>query len=325
MDSSIDLDEISIYDDNACYQQESEYKTECNVGCFPRRAVRDQRKAGPKGNTTDRSCNREAELKRPDTERQGDRKKRHATMKAETSTGPAQQVQFSDADSDGESVHTIRSIQLLRSIKSHTSNRSKHSNMRIRSGFLDKPQSNVLIKHRWPHMNQDPRCVTRTLGFNDLNFCQFVGGECSTIMRTQEPDEWQGRLRILLKVAYLYDICGNWERARSTYYAIVGSIEVGEAQWTSSFGYYDLMCPAPVIETKLIKQEQPRMSHVRAPNKREFFCRDFQKGDCMQQQPHKLWIRNNLETVEHFCADCYRAKNGKQFHQPGTEKCGSTK
>ena len=47
---------------------------------------------------------------------------------------------------------------------------------KVKSGFLDKPRSQVLIKQRWPHMNQNPRYVMSPLTFNQLNFCQFIGG-----------------------------------------------------------------------------------------------------------------------------------------------------
>ena len=62
------------------------------------------------------------------------------------------------------------------------------------SGFLDKPRSQVLIKLMWPHMNQDPRYVTHSLTFNQLNFAQLVGGECRTILRCDSDAELCGRL-----------------------------------------------------------------------------------------------------------------------------------
>ena len=55
---------------------------------------------------------------------------------------------------------------------------------------------------------------------------------------------------MLSQVAYLFDQCGNWERARSAYFAIISSIEEGELEWSSSLGHYDMMCPAPMFEQK---------------------------------------------------------------------------
>ena len=228
-----------------------------------------------------------------------------------------------EQDSDGESEFSIRS-----KLSQHTA-AFLQSTVRgkiqggLQSGFLDKPRSNIVRKLHWPHMNQDPRYVTEPLSFNQLNFAQFVGGECRTIMKTRDPIEWQGRLRVLSKIAYLHDICRNWERARATYFAIMGSIEEGEMDWNNSFGHYDLMCPAPppVVEQKG-ERNQYSNPRVRVVNRRDFFCKEFQKGECMQQAPHKAWIRNNNETVDHFCVNCFRAKMGKLDHTPGSiETC----
>ena len=136
-----------------------------------------------------------------------------------------------------------------------------------------------MVKHRWPHMNQDPPYVTWPLMFDDLNFCQFVSGECRTILRTSDPVESTGRLKILSKIAYLYDQCGNWSRARGTYFAILGSIEEGEADWNSSFGYYDLMCALTLNDKQEMKQEKPSVQCSRQ-TKRDFFCKDYQRGEC---------------------------------------------
>ena len=70
-----------------------------------------------------------------------------------------------------------------------------------------------------------------------------MGGECHTILRTGGSEEMYGRLRILSKVAYLFEQCRSWEKARAAYFAIISSIDEGEATWTSSFGHCDIMCP----------------------------------------------------------------------------------
>ena len=157
--------------------------------------------------------------------------------------------------------------------------------MFVKSGFLDKPRSNVMFKH---YMNQDPRYVTEFLMFNQLSFPQLVGGECRTILRADSQEEIWGRLRILSKVAYLFYQCKSWERARATYYAILGSIEEGEAEWTDSFSYYDLMCLAHSTEIRPESSKSggaPRQNRIQV--KKDFFCRDFQRGECSQQPPHK--------------------------------------
>ena len=61
------------------------------------------------------------------------------------------------------------------SVRSQNSYRNSQGS-RVKSGFLDKPKSEVLFKLRWPHMNQNPRYVTTGLHYNQLTFPQFVGG-----------------------------------------------------------------------------------------------------------------------------------------------------
>ena len=239
-----------------------------------------------------------------------------------------------DAMSDGESVITsissvmgesARSTARSVRVKASVSDQGKHLK-EVKSGFLDKPRSHVLVKHKWPHMNQNPRYITEALMFNQLNFPQFVGGECRTILRAENSSEVYGRLRILSKVAYLFDQCRSWEKARAAYFAIISSIEEGEASWDSSFGHYDLMCPAP-SENKLENKPEYKNvpSRAKTQKTRDFFCKDYQKGDCQQSAPHRAWICNSMETVEHFCFTCFKAKLGKLTHVPGTEQCSNNR
>ena len=159
-------------------------------------------------------------------------------MESEDSTGESEQF--------SEPLGSARSVEVIRASRGKYPESMGSTRLRdLKLGFLDKPRSHVLVKHKWPHMNQNPRYITETLSFNQLNFQQFVKGECHTIIRAKRVDEIYSRLRILSKIAYLYDQCKSWEHARSVYFAIISSIEEGEAEWASLFGYYDLMCPAP--------------------------------------------------------------------------------
>ena len=278
--------------------------------CFSRKAMQQQRRAVD-GETSGETVN---------PGKMENRKKPSVTKPKNDSERiviKSSAKQAEEGDSDGESTYTIKSemSQLTRA----SSSAFTQGKGIVKSGFLGKPRSSVLVKQCWPHMNQDPRYVTQPLSFNQLNFAQFVGGECRTIMRTKNETEIYGRLRVLSKISYLYDVCGSWERAKVTYFAILGSIEEGEANWTSSFSHYDLMCPPPVIESF---RQGGGTSKGCTPSKKDFFCKDFQKGECSQVAPHKMWIRNSMENVEHFCANCFQAKMGKIQHVPGsTESC----
>ena len=288
-------------------EHDNESSADCKMSCFSRKAVRDSRK---KPTST---------VSKP-VEPSKDKKKKQGVRDTSES-----RRQLRDDDSDGESIITCTST-VTSKLSRKSSNRPSR---RLRSGVLDRPRSNVMMKVRWPHMNQDPRYVRSSLMYDQLNFCQFVGGETRTILRTGDPIERQGRLKILAKIAYLHDQCNNWRQARETYYAIMCSIEEGDADWTSPLGLYDLMCP-PVYgsrgDNKVDRMDKvdrnPMVTKVRVgPVKKDFFCRDYQKGECNTQAPHKSWIRNNFESVDHFCATCFKAKLGKLTHVPGTESC----
>ena len=218
-------------------------------------------------------------------------------------------------ENDGESIKSCDTDKTDKSSK----------NKKKKSGFLDKPKSNVVEKLIWPHMNQNPRYVTSSLNFNQLTFQQFVGGETRTIQKCKDEQEKSGRLRLLSKVAYLFEQCKNWDKARAVYFAIISSIEEGEADWDSQFGHYDMMCPwVPENDSKAEKLRKVGGNNTTTP-KREFFCKDYQKGECSIASPHRLWIKNQYEMVEHYCMPCFKAKMGKLVHVPNSPDCSQRK
>ena len=140
------------------------------------------------------------------------------------------------------------------------------------------------------------------------------------IARTWDTKELQGHLQILSKVAYLYEQCQSWDKARSAYFAMISSIEEGESDWDSTFGHYDMMCPPPVeTETKEVKQAKNSVA------KREFYCHEYQKNECTFLAPHRAWVKNLYEMVEHFCFQCFKAKLGKQTHPLLSDNCPQRK
>ena len=201
-----------------------------------------------------------------------------ATASKATTHTTCARVQSEDSESE--------LFNYAESVVSRGSDRDLNVNTeKSRSGFLDKPDSTVLIKLKWLHMNQNQQYVMAPLSFNQLNFPQFVGGEVQTILKTDDAQECYGRLQILSKVAYLYEQCRSWEKARSAYFAMISSIEEGESSWDSSFGHYDMMCPAPQVEEGRSEQKSFKS---RTTVKKEFYCKEFQKGECSDIPPSGL-------------------------------------
>ena len=268
-----------------------------------RRAVREQAEKEQKENLA------EASRRARQSDEGTPREKKQSKARTTATQGRPVESESSDGESDNNS----------------SSSRKKSKNKKIKSGFLDKPKSHVVRKLKWPHMNQNHRYVTASLTFNELTFNQFVGGEARTISRCTDDVELQGRLRILSKVAYLHEQCKKWEQARGVYYAVLSAIEEGDLEWDSSLAQFDLMCP-PIVERHETNKTTTRSSStVQKVQKKDFFCREFQKGECDQIPPHKLWIRNSYEQVEHFCSLCYKAKLGKLSHNPTQEVCSQRK
>ena len=135
----------------------------------------------------------------------------------ETMVQPQQVKSRVDMDSDGESVISNFLIRTGGSNVTQVSHRSikpsSHHAKNPKSGFLDKQCTKVMFKLTWPHMSQNPRYVPEPRSFNQLSFAQFVGGECRTILKTEQAQEVTGRLKILSKIAYLYEQCKSWDRA----------------------------------------------------------------------------------------------------------------
>ena len=208
-------------------------------------------------------------------------------------------------ESDGELVITacsfqsralVMSRQKTDSVKySKINNKAIKNNKKLvelKSGFLDKPMSQVVIKHKWPHMNQNPQYNHQS---SDLNFQQFVGGECRMIIKTEHVNELYGCLRIMSKIAYLYDQCKSWDRARSAHFAIISSIEEGEAGWNSSFGHYDLMCVPPLEQKSDQYEPQGNSSLGKNNSNHDYFLQRISKRgmfiDCPSQSMDMQYIQ----------------------------------
>ena len=119
---------------------------------------------------------------------------------------------------------------------------------------------------------------------------------------------------------------GVGKKARAAYFAIISSIEEGEATWTSSFGHCDIMYPpVGVMGNDPDSTKVPKVPVSHRVVCKDYYCREYQKGECVLSDPHKAWIKNGYEQVEHFCSACFRAKLGKQPHMPMSDNCAMKK
>ena len=113
---------------------------------------------------------------------------------------PQTMHRMEDRDSDGESrvsvisssSHVSRALSSVvgREVKCKDTVETKIP-CDLKSGFLDKPRSTVLVKHKWPHMNQNPRYVTEALTFNQLMFPSSLGANVIRFEGPRTRRSWQ--------------------------------------------------------------------------------------------------------------------------------------
>ena len=131
----------------------------------------------------------------------GDKCKKPATTRKEKIAPTPRGVQAanSDDESDGESVI------------SHSSNHTTRCQqaVNVKTGFLDKPRSNILIKHRWPHMNQTPIMWQRSYPSMNLTFASLQGSV-----------RWYSALMTWMRFMEDLEFCPKF-LAYTTYFAIV--------------------------------------------------------------------------------------------------------
>ena len=201
-------------------------------------------------------------------------------------------------DEDGECVETCCNC--------------RHKNKQNKSGRLDKPSTNVKRRLEWPHMHQNKRYITKAMMFEELPFELFVGGEVRIILNCDRTQAY-GRLRVLEQCAYWLDKCKDWGQVRSIYTAIIESLETGEADWGSEYYHYDSL---------LVKaQKIPEKDKPKAKKGFEYFCREYNRGECTITAPHRAWVKGEMRKVLHCCASCLRKEKEVRPHPQTDSKC----
>ena len=109
---------------------------------------------------------------------------------------------------------------------------------KLKLGKYTKHNVNIVREEAWPHMSVLKK-YTRRVNFDELDYEAFVAGETRTILMMKEIKPALGRLRLLSQISHWLCCCRNWPLVCGLYEAIVESIELGEAEWTSNFDHYE--------------------------------------------------------------------------------------
>lgn len=115
----------------------------------------------------------------------------------------------------------------------------KHKTKKVKSGFLDKPDTNVQHKVLVPHMAQNRCFMHKPVTFEKLSFECFVAGEAHIIEKCTNASEMVGRLKLLQRVCYWKAGGAPWHKVRSMYQAILRMIEDEEMPWSLLLYQFD--------------------------------------------------------------------------------------
>lgn len=223
-----------------------------------------------------------------------------------------------ERDQDGESTTSDSSKNSKKSVK-------KLKKKKIKSGFLDKPDTNVRSKVQVPHMAQSGLFMHKPTTFEKLSFECFVAGEARIIEMCSDPVEMLGRLKLLQRVCYWKAGGSAWVEVRSMYRAILRMIEDGEFGWMVPLFQFDAMMN---IDYSLIQgfstqsNQGKKRQHVSLDKNQDvWFCREFNRSECAETPPHYITYKGAEKLALHICARCWREKKEKQFHSENSSEC----
>lgn len=167
-------------------------------------------------------------------------------------------------------------------------------------------------------MNALRQYVKRTT-FDAMEFDLFVAGETRIILAMMHKDQGRamGRLKVLCKISHWLCRCKDWSSVRTIFEAIIESIEMGDADWTTGFDYYESLLPPPptvLINLKRLqddltqkeKKKDNKKKDTKSDKNEVFWCKDYQKGTCSEPGPHMAQLKADEKPVwvAHVCAVC---------------------
>jgi len=177
----------------------------------------------------------------------------------------------------------------------------------------------------WPHTKLEYMYGATDIIYGNLDPALLVAGELSVILSSQR-DGAIGRLKLLRRLMY-HSKQYTWPAARNFHEAVLLEVERGVRDW-SNLDYRDIEAT-----TLFQNPQQPRTNNykgssstsyqqaqpMRAP--RRYFCIEYNKGRCHQQSHHEAQIGATQQTVENFCATCWRRSRQVREHPEISNDC----
>ena len=158
----------------------------------------------------------------------------------------------------------------------------------------------IMREEQWPHLSVLKKYAKRVT---------FTAGETRTILMMKDMAKAVGRLWVLLQLAHWTCACKNWGLVWGLYEAIIESIELGEAEWTSNLEHFKSRVPVTVIyqETKELRNtvgKEKEKKEKREETSGSLLVQGVSGGTCTETVPHMASIKPEEPPVPvlHVCA-----------------------
>ena len=205
---------------------------------------------------------------------------------------------------------------------SSSDSENNQSGRLIKSGINAKPTSSVREQLKYPHfsLGQVSGYIGQNVQFHQLTYDQFVAGELTTIINSEDPAEQIGRTELLQHVA-LWKLRSNvtWQQIRSTYEHVIRRIENQEIGWDTDWERYEKhiydKVPTKVEKSRAISKTANNGDIV-------WFCKSYQRPDgCNRNSPHVAKVSGVMRQVHHICATCWYKEKASKPHSESSAEC----
>ena len=204
-----------------------------------------------------------------------------------------------DSSSDSDSKHARK--------KSRRKQRSKN-----KSGLSVSSKQKTKYPQECPQSKLQLEYANKAIKFDDLKFNQFVAGELEIISSCKNVLEKEGRLQLLKKMSYYYELY-DWKALLQFYAAWIRRIESGQNVWGDD--------PSDIETPLLASSVRAKTKNTKGGNFKQpvvWFCSDFQKKRCSFSGSHTKNIKGVNRQVQHICASCL-LKDNKQLTHPESD------
>jgi hypothetical protein len=160
--------------------------------------------------------------------------------------------------------------------------------------------------------------ANKKIKFEDLKYNQLVAGEMEIIIACKNDKEKTGRLRLLKKISYYYELY-DWKALLQFYAAWICRIESGQNKWSDDSVDIETPMLASSVKPKQNKLNKGASNMTKSPV--VWFCSDFQRKRCSFSGSHDKVIKGVTRHVKHICANCLLKDNKQLPHAESDPSC----